>query len=300
MKPAITILGLISVGYAVLAIAPSTIAQKQNPASPELVMVMDLDRNSPGLEKIYKTQFERPIADNEKCPARPGSERVTKNVYVNFQLERQGKRVTLFEYKIGNNLSTYWVHDISEVRYLNQDGSLDFVFHTGDDTSSETVLLLMNSDRVKALYAGVRDHDHRWSRVYDLGAMYQDGKPVSVWEPEQEVFVGKGIAWTLGDCVPLRKTPEPKGETIQFIYAHELVNLVEEPEKSSDRPQQNMSLPPRVRLNLNTSFSSSNVLVTRLQARGASWQKVAWNGEVGWVDRADISYTSPTQTFWLK
>jgi hypothetical protein len=157
----------------------------------------------------------------------------------------------------------------------------------------------MKPDRVKAVYAGVRDHD-RGNQIYDLGVLYQDGKPVSVWNPEREVFVGKGIAWTLRDCVTLRKTPDPKGEAIQSLYAHEIVNLVEEPEKSSDRPQPNSSLPPRVRLNLNTTFSSSNVHITRLQARGVSWQKVSWNGKVGWVDRSDISYTSPTQIFSLK
>jgi hypothetical protein len=295
MKSAIAIFSLVSVSYTIFAIAPSTIAQRSTPSSPELVLMMDLDRDSPGLEKIYKTRFERPIADKDKCPARPRSERVTKNIYVNFQLERQGKRVTLFEYKIGNNLSTYWVDGFSEVRYLNQDGSLDFVFYTGDDTSSETVLLVMKPDRVKAIYAGVRDLD-RWSRVYDLGVLYQDGKPVSVWDPEREVFEGKGIAWTVGDCVALRKTPDPKGEVMQSLGNHEVVNLIAEPERSPE-PRRSGD---RVRLDLNTTFTSSNILITSLQARGVSWQKISWNGKVGWVDRSDISYTSPTQIFQLK
>ncbi|WP_019499352.1 hypothetical protein [Pseudanabaena sp. PCC 6802] len=299
MKSTIAVLGIVSVSCAALAIAPSTTAQRSNSAAPELVLMMDFDRDAPGLEKIYKTQFDRPVIERQQCPTSPKSERVTKNVFVNFQLERQGKRSTIFEYKIGNNLSTYWVHNISEARYLDPDGSLDFVFYAGDDTSSETVLLLMKPDRVKAVYAGVRDLD-RWSRIYDLGVMYQDGKPVSVWHPEREVFVGKGIAWTVGDCVVMRKTPEAKGEVIQSLYAREVVDLVEEPEQMRDRLPSNTSSPLRVRLDLNTTFSSSNVLVTRLQARGVSWQKVSWNGKVGWVDRSDISYTSPTQTFPLK
>lgn len=299
MRSAIAVLGIVSVSCAAFAIAPSTIAQRSPSTTPELVLMMDFDRDSPGLEKIYKTQFDRPIADRQQCPTRPKSERVTKSVFVNFQLERQAKRSAMFEYKIGNNLSNYWVHDIQEVRYLDRDGSLDFVFYAGDDTSSETVLLLMKPSQVKAVYAGVRDLD-RWSRSYDLGVLYQNGKPISVWNPEREAFEGKGIAWTTGDCVALRKTPEAKGEVIQALYAHEVVDLVEEAEQMRDRPQTNTSSPSRVRLDLNKPFSSSNVLVTRLQARGVSWQKVSWNGKVGWVDRSDISYTSPIEIFPAK
>lgn len=299
MKPAIAILGLVSLIGTILAIASSTIAQGSSSTSPELVLTMDLDRESPGVEKIYKTKLERSLADREKCPARLSSERITKNVFANFQLERQGKRSPLFEYEIGNNLSSYWIYDIKEVRYLDRDGSVDFVFYAGDDTTSVTVLLLMKPDRVKAVYAGVRDLD-RWSRNYDLGISYQDGKPVSVWNPEREVFEGKGIAWTIGDCVALRKTPDVRGEIIQVLYAHEVVNLVEEPAQKNDRHQSSTSLLPRGRLDLKTSFTNSNVLISRLQARGVSWQKISWNGKAGWVDRSDISSTSPTQIFPLQ
>lgn len=235
-------------------------AKRSNPGKPELQLMMDLDRQTPELEQIFKTQTERP-ANPKTCPGRPFNDKITKDVFVNFQLVKGGKRSSLFEHRIGNNLATYWVHYISEVRHLNRDGSVDLVFYQGDDTSDETVLLLIKGEQVKAVYAGVRGLS-REQRPDMIGSISMNGQQVSRWDPDREVFVGNGIAWTVDNCVPMRKTPEAKGEIIRSLSEHEIVKLI---------------------------------------SQQGNWQKVAWDGgDEGWIESRQLSRVSPTRVFPLK
>lgn len=257
------IFSTVAVGLVALTLFPKQPAQSQstrpNPNKPELQLSMDLDRQAPGLEQIFKTQTDRPAP--KTCPGRPSGNKITKEVWVNFQLVRDGKRSTLFEHNIGNNLATYWVHHISEVRHLNNDGNVDLVFYQGDDTSDETVLLLMKSDHVKAVYAGIQGLS-RERRPDTVGSISQNGKVISRWDPDREVFVGDGIAWTIDSCVPIRKTPDAKGEIIRSLSEHEVVQLM---------------------------------------SKQGNWQKVAWEGgEEGWIESRQLSPVSPTKIFPLK
>jgi hypothetical protein len=251
------------IAISLLALLPKTPAQSQatrpKPGSPELQLTMDLDRQATGLEQVFKTQTDR--APGKSCPGRPSGEKITKEVWVNFQLAREGKRSTLFEHKIGNNLATYWVHHISEVRHFNRDGNVDLVFYQGDDTSDETVLLLMKGDHVKAVYAGVQELSREY-RPDMVGSIIQNGKFLSRWDPDREVFVGDGIAWTVGSCIPLRKTPDAKGEIIRSLSENEVVQLV---------------------------------------SKQGNWQKVNWGGgDEGWIESRQLANVSPTKTFPLK
>jgi hypothetical protein len=254
----LTILG--SIGLFLNNAPAQSQAARPKTTAPELHLAMDLIPDQSGLEQIFKTQTDR--APGKACPGRPGGNKITKEVFVNFQLAtaNSNKRSTLFEYKTGNNLATYWVNYIREVRHLNRDGNTDLVFYAGDDTSDEIVLLLMQPNQVKAVYAGSTGHS-RESRTDTIGEIVRNGKQLSRWDPEREVFVGDGIAWTVESCVPIRKTPDAKGEILLSLSEHQVVMLSEQQGK---------------------------------------WQKIAWeDGTEGWVETRQISKTSPTRIFSL-
>jgi hypothetical protein len=155
---------------------------------------------------------------------------------------------------------SYWVHHISEVRHFNRDGNVDLVFYQGDDTSDETVLLLMKGDHVKAVYAGVQELSREY-RPDMVGSIIQNGKFLSRWDPDREVFVGDGIAWIVGSCVPMRKTPDAKGEIIRSLSENEVVKLV---------------------------------------SKQGNWQKVTWGGDEAWIESRHLANVSPTKIFPLK
>lgn len=256
---AVISLSLLAGSLLVGALAQSQ-TTRSTPKTPELQLSMDLDRQTPGLEQIFKTQTERP-ANPKPCLGRPLGDKIKKDILVSFQLVKGSKRSLIFEHKIGTNLATYWVHHISEVRHLNRDGNVDLVFYQGDDTSDETVLLLMRPNQVKAIYAGVNGLS-RDLRPDTIGSITRNGQQVSRWDPDREVFVGNGIAWTTDSCVPLRKTPDANGEIIKALWEHEVVQLI---------------------------------------SKQGNWQKVSWEGDdAGWIDSRQLSITSPTKIFTLK
>jgi Bacterial SH3 domain len=248
----------------VLSSATPTSAQspKPKPAAPELVLMMNLDRQ-PGLEQITQTRIDRPApAPTGQCQPPKGRPKVTKDIFEQFYLSSPDRsRALMFEYRTGTNLATYWVNQIQEARRLNRDETTDLVFHAGDDTSGETVLLLIKPDQVKAVYAGIRGFS-RASAKSDKGELFDDqGNQLSTWDPEREVFTGNGIAWTKDRCVPLRRSPDAKGEVIYLLSANEVVKL--------------------------------------LPSKG-NWQKVNFDGTEGWIDRAQLVTQSPTKVFPLK
>jgi hypothetical protein len=234
----------------------------------EVVLMMDLDRQvdvnrKTGLETITKTIVERPTTfDRDGCKAY-GDNKITKDIIVQFHLTRgESKQKTLlFEQRIGTNLARYWVSDIQQVQYLNQDGNADLVFYMGDDTTDQHVLLLLKEDQVKAVYAGVESLQRGPSidlKVGEIGG--NNGKKLSRWDPRQEVFVGNGIAWVNKHCAPLRKNPDVKGEVIRTPWEHDVVELLPE--------------------------------------RQGEWQKVRIDdSEIGWINRRHLSETSPTKIF---
>jgi hypothetical protein len=229
--------------------------------APELHVMMDLDRQS-GLEQIFKSTVEKPIPANQLCPGRRWGDKMKTQVFAKFELVdgKSGKRSTMFEQNIGTNLATYWVYDIREVRHINRDEYIDLVFYAGDDTSDETVLLLRKQDHYKAIYAG-NTGLRRNSSGAAIGETRLGNNRSTRWDAERELFVGEGIAWTTGDCIPFRKTPDNKGEMIFPLFGNNLVEL--------------------------------------LETQG-DWQKIKMDGEEGWVEGRLISKTSPTKVFYLK
>jgi hypothetical protein len=262
MKRSTSLVTTIALG-ALVALGVSAEAQTERSRAkpPELHMMMDLD-GEPGLEQVFKSTVERPVLKNQVCPGRPWSDKVKTDVFAKFDLVdgKEGKRSTLFEYKIGTNLATYWVYKIREVRHINRDGFVDLVFYTGDDTSDETVLLLRKKDHYKAIYGGSTGL-RREPLGLALGEVHLSNKAFSRWDAEKEVFVGEGLAWTIGDCTPLRKTPDRKGEIIFSVFENNLVEL--------------------------------------LETKG-DWQKVKMDGLEGWLEGRSLSKTSPTKVFYLK
>jgi hypothetical protein len=234
----------------------------------EVVLMMDLDRKvdanrKTSLETITRTVVERPTTfDRDGCKAY-GDNKITKDIIVQFHLTRgdSKQKTLLFEQRIGTNLARYWVSDIQQVQYLNQDGNADLVFYMGDDTTDEHVLLLLKEDQVKAVYAGVEGLRRGQSPDLKLGEIGgNNGEKLSRWDPEQEVFVGNGIAWVSKHCAPLRKNPDAKGEVIRTPWEHDVVELLPE--------------------------------------RQGEWQKVKIdNREIGWMNRRHLSETSPTKIF---
>jgi hypothetical protein len=262
MKRSTSIAAAIALG-ALLTLGLSAQAQtsRSRVKPPELHVMMDLDRQS-GLEQIFKSTLEKPMSANQVCLGRRWGEKMKQQVFVKFELVdgKSGKRSTMFEQNIGTNLATYWVYDIREVRHINQDGSVDLVFYAGDDTSDETVLLLRKQDHYKAIYAG--NTGLRRNRAgAAIGETRLGDNKSTRWDPQQEVFVGEGIAWTTGDCIPFRRTPDSKGEMIFPLFGNNLVEL--------------------------------------LETQG-DWQKIKLDGEEGWVERRSLSRTSPTKVFSLK
>ncbi len=249
----------------VLPFGASTSAQspKPKPTAPEVVLMMNLDRQ-PGLEQITQTRIDRPApAPTGQCQPPTGRPKVTKDIFEQFYLSAPNRpqRSLMFEYRTGTNLATYWVNAIQQVRRLNRDETTDLVFYAGDDTSEETVLLLIKPDQVKAVYAGIRGFS-RASAKSDKGELFDDqGNQLSTWDPEREVFTGNGIAWTKDRCVPLRRSANATGEVIYLLSANEVVKL--------------------------------------LPSEG-NWQKVNFDGTEGWIDRAQLSTQSPTKIFPLK
>jgi hypothetical protein len=229
--------------------------------APELHLVMDLNREQPGLEKVFKSQVERPIAI-KACPDRLWTNKLKRDVIAKFQIEpaNGGKQSTFFEYRIGTNLAVYWIAHLSEVRHINNDGIIDLVFYAGDDTSDETVLLLRRADSVKAVYAGSQGLSRR-KRPSNVGEIDLGNGKTSKWDPDREVFQGDGVAWTTDNCVPLHKTPDNEGEIVFSIYENNIVELLE---KKGD------------------------------------WQKINTDGAIGWVESRYLSNTSPTKIFPIK
>ncbi len=229
--------------------------------APELHLMMDLDRKV-GLEKVFKSQIERPITPDKICPIRIRSEQVKRDVFVQFHIEPGdgGKRSLLFEQNIGTNLATYWVSEIREVRHINNDGISDLVYYAGDDTSDETVLLLRREGSIKAIYAGVKGLQ-RLKPSNHIGEITLGNNKSTRWDRDREVFQGDGLAWTTDNCIPLRKTPDNKGEIIFSIYENNIVELLE---KKGD------------------------------------WQKISMDGTIGWVESRYLSNTSPTKVFSIK
>jgi Bacterial SH3 domain len=228
---------------------------------PELHLMMDLDRQS-GLEQIFKSTLEKPMPANQVCPGRRWGEKMKTQVFVKFDLVegKSGKRSTMFEHNIGTNLATYWVYDIREVRNINRDEYVDLVFYNGDDTSDETVLLLRKQDHYKAIYAGNTGlgRDRAGAAI---GEIKLGNNKFTRWDAQREVFVGEGVAWTTGDCIPFRKTPDSKAEMIFPLFGNNLVELVE---------------------------------------TQGDWQKIRMDGQEGWVEGRSLSTTSPTKVFYLK
>jgi hypothetical protein len=263
MKRSTSIATTIALGALVaLGLSAEARTERSRFKPPELHMTMDLD-GEPGLEQVFQSTIEKPIPKHDQvCPGRDLSDKVKTDVFVKFDLVegKEGKKSTLFEYKIGTNLATYWIYKIREVRHINRDGFVDLVFYTGDDTSDETVLLLRKKDHYKAIYAG--STGLRQSPLgLALGEVSLSKKSFSQWDAEKEVFVGEGIAWTIGNCTPLRKTPDRKGEITFSIFENNLVEL--------------------------------------LETKG-DWQKVRMEGEEGWVEARSLSMTSPTKVFYVK
>ncbi|NJM45767.1 MAG: SH3 domain-containing protein [Alkalinema sp. RU_4_3] len=242
-----------------LGVAAEAQQERSWAKAPELQMMMNLDRQA-GLEQIFKSTLEKPMA--QSCPDRRGGEKMKTQVFVKFDLVdgKSRKRSLLFEHSIGTNLATYWVYDIREVRNINRDEYVDLVFYAGDDTSDETVLLLRKKDHYKAIYAGNSgfSRDRAGSA---LGETRLGNNKFTRWDAQQELLVGEGVAWTNGDCIPFRKTPDDKGEMIFPLYENNLVEL--------------------------------------LETKG-SWQKIRMDGQEGWVEGRLLSRTSPTKLFYLK
>jgi hypothetical protein len=244
--------------------APSQALTPKNREIPELELTMDLDRNTPGLEQLYHREVRRPTPP--QCIDPNAKQKPKQDVLVQYELAIEGSkapRKLMFEHRIGTDLAIYWVRHIREVRHLNQDGNPDLVFYAGDDTSDDTVILLLKKDHVKAIYTG----DQGFSRVDRSqqvpGTQFDDrGQPASKWDPAREVFVGQGILWTTRDCVTLRRSPHAQGEVVSVLRDAEVV--------------------------------------TPLEQQG-NWQKVRWFGDrTGWIETRDLSNTSPTRIFPLK
>jgi hypothetical protein len=258
MKRSISIATTIALAT-LLGVAAQAQTERSRVKPPELHVMMDLD-GDPELEQVFKSTVERPVPKNQVCPGRAWSDKVKTDVFAKFDLVDGKERSTLFEYKIGTNLATYWVYKIREVRHINRDGFVDLVFYTGDDTSDETVLLLRKKDHYKAIYGGSTGL-RREPLGLALGEVRFSNKAFSRWDAEKEVFVGEGLAWTIGDCTPLRKTPDRKGEIIFSVFENNLVEL--------------------------------------LETKG-DWQRVNMDGLEGWVEGRSLSMTSPTKVFYVK
>lgn len=99
----------------------------------------------------------------------PGKRLLNKYVknWITFDLKAStGKSIKSFftyNYGVAGQGGSYWVYSLITAGDVNKDGRTDLMFHSGDDTSAETVILLNKGTRFPVHSRKITDSDD-WLR----------------------------------------------------------------------------------------------------------------------------------------
>jgi hypothetical protein len=127
-----------------------------------------------------------------------------------------------FRYRYGDDQSDYWVWALKSAGDVNNDGRVDLVFYSGDDTTDETVLLVQDRRRFRACSTGVILGEYRLDRDFSISTLSRYDaragreiarRQIARWNPRFLFFEGRGLFWVRTGTA-LRAEPRQTAESI--------------------------------------------------------------------------------------
>jgi hypothetical protein len=259
MKSGLSTLIIRSISIYYLFIPSLTVSQDLKLPKAETVIKADINGN--GIpDRIVATYFSRPVLILDRkiqqvCQTVPGK-------FVRYTMYPDGQKngKVIFEEGYGNNLYSYWSHQLEIGPDLNRDGRTDLVFNMGDDTSSGTTHILQKSSGFKAISIGISDHPG-----YQIDAQRSlvspAKEPVAKWDRSTEVWKSNQIGWVKGDCVAIRTNPNLQSKITELV------------------------------------FDQNVLLITQTTSSGDWIAVLTDNGDNGWISKKHFSFSAPVRWF---
>jgi hypothetical protein len=208
----------------------NTIAQAKELTIPKSTTVLNTDIDGDGKsDRVVASYYTQPVLTRkfpsiDTCQTLPG-------IFVRYTLTSSKTKQSrvIFEYSYGTSFVQYWVHELKVAGDLDRDGRQDLIFHAGDDTSDESVVLFQQPAGFKAVYLGIYGTPgFKFAVNNDLVSTVGGDRILSYWQPQALAWKGNGSGWITGDCVMVRQQPQVGAPAILALFKNDMVDIVDD------------------------------------------------------------------------
>ncbi|MBN1961325.1 MAG: hypothetical protein JW841_10290 [Deltaproteobacteria bacterium] len=112
---------------------------------------------------------------------------------------------TIFKTKVSIYI---WTHGMVKAIDIGQDGLIDFIYHAGDDTGDEWVILINQGSQFKAIYNGFLSS--YFTSMSSDSLSYVDAEhsiPIIIWDSQNQIFNSQKFGWCTASNVKVHQKP---------------------------------------------------------------------------------------------